>query len=832
MSLVVNTNVSSLTAQRALAFADSLQGEAMERLSTGSKINSASDDAAGLAIAQRMTSQITGLNMAVKNANDGIALTQSVEGALVEVADMMQRLRELSVQSANDTNTGIDRVALQEEVNLLVAEISRVSSNTRFNNQPVLDGTFQNVKIQVGSNAGETINFSLDSTSADKVGGFSMTGDLIAAEVGAGSGALSNKTDDADDVIINGNSVSKTIDVKALDSANAVAAKINAVAGDTGVTAQAKTYAKVYSEYATDQTMSFKINNTTTGDFVMSSSNVSDAIDKINAISGTTGVTASANSANQVLLFSNNGSDILVENEKAVTSLRMKTVGFDSVSEVKTLAVHAKKTDNAILTQSTAHTLKNATTGVNTTFTTTTTDSAAQYDSLINTALGATVGTAANRVSTTDLASISTGDYFLKHAPTGDVYRLTVGSADVSGWTTALSGATIVGGDHDTIARSLADEVTVSQNGAHGSVKLQLTGSRLFGDFDVFSDSITSLNVMNTAHTNHITGIEGTGVEVESANGSAAGGAIIATQIAGSAAAGNFTLIDGGNFTASTKVVTEEAAVRIITGGTETGNTVQVTGEDRDGNVISESIVITGGAGNYDGKLNYAKITAMSFGATTVGTVDVKLLDTNDTYTYRGAREFGDFDIVQGAATVTSSALNASSATGDIDSMDISLAASGGNDSGTVQGSISLSSSKIFSVTQQGTEEAYSTSGTLGPRNDNYFTTGSGSLQTISNIDLRTQVGASNALSILDSAIEKISSMRSQLGAIENRLDHTVSNLMNISEKTESARSRIQDADFAAESAKLAKAQVLKQAGVGMLSQANASSQLVLQLLQ
>ena len=120
--------------------------------------------------------------------------------------------------------------------------------------------------------------------------------------------------------------------------------------------------------------------------------------------------------------------------------------------------------------------------------------------------------------------------------------------------------------------------------------------------------------------------------------------------------------------------------------------------------------------------------------------------------------------------------------------------------------------------------------GSLG--NDNYFTTQAATLNTVSNIDLRTQVGASDALAIIDGAIEKISSMRSSLGAVENRLDHTVNNLMNISEKTESARSRIQDADFAAESAKLSKAQVLKQAGVGMLAQANASSQLVLQLLQ
>jgi flagellin len=116
--------------------------------------------------------------------------------------------------------------------------------------------------------------------------------------------------------------------------------------------------------------------------------------------------------------------------------------------------------------------------------------------------------------------------------------------------------------------------------------------------------------------------------------------------------------------------------------------------------------------------------------------------------------------------------------------------------------------------------------------NDNYFTSQAATMKSVDTIDLRSQSGADAALAVIDGAIEKVSSMRSSLGAIENRLDHTVSNLMNIAENTESARSRIQDADFAAESAKLSKAQVLKQAGVGMLAQANASSQLVLQLLQ
>ena len=190
MSMVVNTNVSSLTAQRSLAASSSMLDSAMERLSTGSKINSASDDAAGLAIVQRMTAQIQGLQMAVKNANDGIAMTQSIEGALVEVSDMLQRLRELSIQAANATNTDADRTFIQEEVNLLIAEISRISANTRYNGQKVLDGSFTNVQLQVGTEGGEVITFNVDSSASDSLGSYRISGDRIEASLGTGAGAL------------------------------------------------------------------------------------------------------------------------------------------------------------------------------------------------------------------------------------------------------------------------------------------------------------------------------------------------------------------------------------------------------------------------------------------------------------------------------------------------------------------------------------------------------------------------------------------------------------------------------------------------------------------
>ena len=334
MSLVVNTNVSSLTAQRALASANLLQNEAMTRLSTGSKINSASDDAAGLAIAQRMTGQINGLNMAVKNANDGIAMTRSIEGALVEVSDMLQRLRELSVQASNDTNTDVDRVAIQEEVDLLTAEITRVSTDTRYNGQTVLDGSFASKQLQVGYHSGESITMSVDSVAANVLGSYKVVGDRIEAQLNNGAGDYDNLTDAADDIIINGDSVSKTIDVVAEDSAKAVAAKINAVSGETGVKAEAKTYGLLYSEYATDQTYSIRVQNKTTGNFTISNSNVADAVSKINAISGATGVTAQATDDNKIRLYSVDGSDIQVENESTNTALRVQTLGHDGESTI------------------------------------------------------------------------------------------------------------------------------------------------------------------------------------------------------------------------------------------------------------------------------------------------------------------------------------------------------------------------------------------------------------------------------------------------------------------------------------------------------------------
>ena len=249
----------------------------------------------------------------------------------------------------------------------------------------------------------------------------------------------------------------------------------------------------------------------------------------------------------------------------------------------------------------------------------------------------------------------------------------------------------------------------------------------------------------------------------------------------------------------------------------------------------SESITFTdtGIAANTVSALNI-KLDAMSGNWASGGTWHLNAAVSTNKIKFTGTTGLGDFQVYENAALTTLATEVTGQTLGILGTHDVRLIATEttayeGNstvgDSATVQGSISLSSSKLFSVTQSGTELA-------SALNDNYFTTGAATLSTVSNVDLRTQAGASTALSVLDGAIEKISSMRADLGAIENRLSHAVSNLMNISENTAEARSRIADADYSVESANLAKAQVLQQAGTAMLSQANARAQLVLQLLQ
>ena len=168
---VINTNISSLTAQRNLGMSQSALSTSMQRLSSGLRINSAKDDAAGLAISDRMTSQIRGSNQAARNANDGISLAQTAEGDLNQISSNLQRMRELAVQSANGTNSASDRAALDSEVQALSSEIDRVAQNSSFNGNKLLDGSFVAQKFQVGANTSANDSITVSSISSARANG-------------------------------------------------------------------------------------------------------------------------------------------------------------------------------------------------------------------------------------------------------------------------------------------------------------------------------------------------------------------------------------------------------------------------------------------------------------------------------------------------------------------------------------------------------------------------------------------------------------------------------------------------------------------------------------
>lgn len=187
MASIINTNISSLTAQRNLGMSQSSLATSMQRLSSGLRINSAKDDAAGLVISERFTTQIRGFNQAARNANDGISLAQTAEGALGEINNNLQRIRELAVQSVNVTNSASDRAALNAEVQQPIVEIDRVAAQTTFNGQKILDGSFGSATFQVGADVGQTISVGLATSMTQASIGqvASTTSDALDTVVGA-----------------------------------------------------------------------------------------------------------------------------------------------------------------------------------------------------------------------------------------------------------------------------------------------------------------------------------------------------------------------------------------------------------------------------------------------------------------------------------------------------------------------------------------------------------------------------------------------------------------------------------------------------------------------
>ena len=321
MASTINTNVASLTAQRNLGMSQSSLNTSIQRLSSGLRINSAKDDAAGLAISERFTSQIRGLNQAARNANDGISLAQVTEGAMKAAGDILQRVRELAVQSANASNSAGDRQALQQEVGQLVAELDRISQTTEFNGQKLLDGTFGTQQFQVGANANQTIVAATANLRTSVYGNnqnLSSAGAGVSAAAAATSVPANGVTSGA--VSISGSLGTATLNVASSSSAKTIADQINAVKANSGVTATARTQVELdIAATAGSYTLSIQGDNTTAQDvsFTLTATagadRLSAAVAAINDQSAKTGVTASLNeTGDRVILTNATGNDIVI----------------------------------------------------------------------------------------------------------------------------------------------------------------------------------------------------------------------------------------------------------------------------------------------------------------------------------------------------------------------------------------------------------------------------------------------------------------------------------------------------------------------------------------
>lgn len=726
---VINTNLSALTAQSGQRVAQNSLSTAMERLSTGLRINSAKDDAAGLAISQRMTSDVRGLAVAIRNANDGMSLAQTAESAMGEVTNMLQRMRELAVQGASGTVTGDDRKALQAEIKQLTGEIDSVGARTNFNGIKLLDGSAKKLLLQTGSRAGETVSFGIGSTRASDLGtgrtaALTATGSFEATA----SNLTANQLLNSGDLVINGVSIGSSSgdddNVSSAEksaSALAKAAAINRSSAQTGVRAVVGKAAMTGSAMtAAALTGTVTINGVTT-DSITTTTNAAQSrklvADAINAISGQTGVRA-------------------IDTGDDNAGLRLEAAdGRNIVSSVSTLTAAA--------------------TGVK---------------------VGAQSGT---------FSLVSDNGNAIKIETTGS------GRLSRSGLTegTFERGVSTVASDARAVATSAATAKTLN-NG-----DLAINGFAIRGgaaEDDTFSD--------------------------DTAMSSKKAGSAIAIANAINASS------DKTGVTAHANAQTIAATTTTVIGTSATATLVI--------NGVSMDIALDAADTAQDTRANVAKEINKYSGLTGVeakdngrGGLSLTAADGRNVSAWLDSDEGSAANFGLGGATIAGTN-TAYTVVGVADPTDVSAAAVQ-----TAYSTVRLESAKTINVAAGSL--AYGTAsnfGTLGFEENSYGTDAGG--LKVKDIDVSTQEGATAALSSIDEALGSVSLDRANLGAVQNRLEATVNNLSSNSTNLVASRSRILDADFAAETTNLAKAQVLGQAAQAMLAQANQSQQQVMSLLR
>ena len=680
--VVVNTNISALRSSEAMRQTESAMGDAMERLSTGSRINSASDDAAGSAIASKMEAQTRSLAVAVRNANDAISLTQTAEGALGEVEDILQRIRELAVQSGNSTLNASDRVQLQAEADALTAEIDAIASQTNFNSVSLFDGTNTSVSMQVGINARDTLSIALQKTDVASLGiGSSNTTRAITSER-----VTAFADTDADQIKINGENFASGDLTAATVPLNGINVDTSALASPTAAQDAGYTAAALAAA--------------------------------INTNSGTHGAVATA---------------------------------FNTVVGTSSSYTAASVTLNGVTIASQA--------------------TKAEFVSAVN------QSTAGVTATLSDAGVIT-----LSNENGADI--------NVGGGMTGMGFATDIYGGFITLANSDGSDVVIeagsTENGYGDSADGTVAIVNRLGFNPISGTSVTSASVTST----DLTALMGVKIN-DVAIGDSADSSALAKAAAINAAGAGVTA------TASTQVrVTVD-----ITGTIANSATASING-------ITTNIAAATNIEDVVSTVN----TALS------GNVDIIASSNDDGELVLTSASGLNIAIDDGTATDVFTAATMADGT--------SLTVTNG--ATTAYGVLTLTSDSggVIKI-EDGEVDTHTGLATLGLQAQSEKAS-----ETTSGLSMSTVAAASSALTAIDTAIETVSTFRAGFGATENRLDKAINNLTTYKVNLEAAKGRIEDADFASETAALTKSQILNQAATSMLAQANASKQNLLALLQ
>jgi len=867
MAQVINTNIPSLNAQRNLNQSQNQLTTSLQRLSSGLRINSAKDDAAGLAIANRFTSQIRGLTQASRNANDGISLAQTAEGALAESTNILQRVRELSIQSANSTNSSQDRLSLQSEVNQLISELDRIANTTTFNGLKLLDGSFTAQSFQIGAEANQTINVNVSGATAETIGinkvdtdnatvgvevatsGFSVATSTTAFNTAAAgvdaTTALGTLIGDQQ-ISVTGPGGTTTVDITAANQnrdAASIAAALNNISGvrataelnsATFAAGTAPTNAQngdevsfnlVAGDGATSVAISFTVDTATyQSDF---DTQIAAAVTTING----GGDDFVYNSTTQTI-SSASGANIAMENFQVEDNISGSFSYASGLNATETAAF-----DLVFDGTTTTVTLDNSGSGLS---------SATLIADEIESQLGLVGGTVDIAGATETLTITRVGDTF-NFVGTGAaglaVNNVTDDDAGTDADDFILNISTVAGA-------ATATSATAKALGASAAITSTVTATAAVDTFTfagtILTEGVGSDSAVQVGSLTVLMEEAGVNIQSDEAIGTSILNAALGANAALTASSALSDTSSGNFVAAQTLTITGDGASNInITDASTAAEIVAAVNKVSDTTGVSASARTTATLSNLDAD----GVVSLTLNGETVS---ANVTTTNLSELSIAINDKSGATGISASLSVDSQSIVLTQSTGvDIDienfsnsnasaSNIVNIRVTGGEgafvnlqdgsaidrDSTVVGGNVEFQSNSSFTVTSSLQE---SDGGLFaGAAND----INASSLQTVNTIDISTVAGANSAIDIADGGLAKIDSIRADLGAIQNRFTSTINSLDTAVENFSAARSRIQDTDFAAETANLTRAQVLQQAGVAMLAQANSLPQLVLSLLQ